>query len=309
MDVGFVKKQIKNKSLDNFYIFTGDETKVLDIYIDKIAEVTNKTVERVDSVSECYGSTTSLFALPKVFVCRDDNSFIKSEKAWQSINEVLGDNILIFLMSEIDKRTKFYKHFEDRVVVFEHMNSTVLKKYILKEITLSDYWCNELINICESSYSRVLLEIDKIKSYASATNSSYDTALSNLISKGAIYIPPTDAIFNWVDSVLRRDSERAYYLLEDCYRIGEPELRLLMVLYNNFKRVLQVQACQDKDVSKCTGLSSWDIKCVSDKLDYYSDGEIVSIMRMLHNVEQSIKKGLMSSEISVNYAMNYIFTL
>ena len=47
MEVGAVKKQIKNKLLDKFYIFTGDEIEAQRIYVHKMAEVSNMEIQRI----------------------------------------------------------------------------------------------------------------------------------------------------------------------------------------------------------------------------------------------------------------------
>ena len=311
MEVGAVKKQIKNKTLEQFYIFTGEEVEAQRIYINKMAEVTNRTVQRIESVSEIYNKQKSLFSKPKCYVCRDDKEFLKTEKAWDSIESVLGDNMLILLITEVDKRMRFYKRFSDKIVEFKYMSEETLKKYILRQIDLSDYWCNMLIDVCECDYSRILLEISKLKAYMGAMKPSNpigaDKAMSDLLQQGAIHIPPQDAIFDFVDAVLMNKPQRAFELLEDCKSIGEPALRLVMVLYTNAKKTLQVQACESKDISKSTGLSAWDIKCVQNKVNRWKNGDLVYMMRLFREVEKGIKTGMIDEDDAMDYIMVNIF--
>lgn len=307
MDIGLLKRQIKSKQLGHFYVFTGIESKVQDIYLDKMAEISGAVIKRIESVSECYAQTATLFSNTKLYVCRDDMQFIKSDKALSNICEVLGDNILVLVMSNIDKRSKLYKQFNDLIVEFNPLSTELLYKYIGKEIQLSSYWLDKFIEVCENSYSRILIEIDKIKTYATAMNITYDKSLAELLQCGAIYTPPKDAIFTFVDCVLKRDVKSAYDNYLDCCAIGEPSLRLLTVLYSNFKKVLQVQSCTSKDIENSTGLSTWEIKCTRDKLDYYSDGEIVRILKEINSVEQSIKRGIIAQEIAMDYMLTFIF--
>ena len=144
MEVGAVKKQIKNKDLGKFYIFTGPEIEAQRIYVNKMAEVAGMEVQRIDSVGYIYNRQRSLFSKPKCYVCRDDKEFMKTEKAWDTIADVIGDNMLILLITEVDKRTKFYKRFSDEIVEFDYMKRDTLKKYILKQIGLSEYWLDSL---------------------------------------------------------------------------------------------------------------------------------------------------------------------
>ena len=314
MEVGAVKKQIKGKALDKFYIFTGPEIEAQRIYVHKMAEVAGMELQRIDSVSQVYTKQRSLFSKPKCYVCRDDKEFMKTEKAWGTIADALGDNMLILLVTEMDKRTKFYKHFSDAIVVFDYMKRETLKKYILKQINLSEYWLNVLIDVCESDYSRILLEIDKIKQFAtnglpwgidSATKC--DSVLSQLMNQGAIHIPPQDAIFDFVDAVLMNKPQKAFELLEECKKIGEPALRLVTVLYTTTKKVLQVQACESKDVCSATGLSAWDVKCARDKVGAWSNGDLVYMLKLLRDVEKKIKTGGIDDDDVIDYVMVSIF--
>lgn len=314
MEVGAVKKQIKAKALDKFYIFTGPEIEAQRIYVNKMAEVAGMDIQRIDAVSYIYNRQKSLFSKPKCYVCRDDKEFMKTEKAWGTILDAIGDNMLILLITETDKRTKFYKHFSDAIVMFDYMKRETLKKYILKQVNLSEYWLDMLIDVCESDYSRILLEIDKIKQFAASelpwgadSATKCDSMLSQLLNQGAIHVPPQDAIFDFVDAVLMNKPQKAFELLEECKKIGEPALRLVTVLYTNTKKVLQVQACDSKDVCSATGLSAWDVKCARNKVGAWGNGDLVYMMRLFRDVEKKIKTGGIDDDDAIDFVMVNIF--
>ena len=42
MDISVLKKDLLDKKLKSFYVFTGEELALQDIYINKIAEISNK---------------------------------------------------------------------------------------------------------------------------------------------------------------------------------------------------------------------------------------------------------------------------
>jgi len=307
MEINAVKKQIMGKNLDPFYIFTGDEIEAQRIYINKIAEVTGRTVERTDSVAFALRKRTGLIPRPTLYVVRDDKEFMQAENAWDEIDALLGDKMLIFQITTVDKRTKFYNFFKDKVVTFNYMDVDVLYKYVQKEISLSDEHTEQLIMLCEQNYGRILLEIDKVQQYTQETNVAPDEAFSRLVEDGTIHRPPTDAIFAFTDAVLRADPYRAYMLLEDCKAIGEPSLRLISVLYTNMKRVLQVQTCASSDVCATTGLSQWDVKCAKKNLGFWGGADLVQFLKVLQAVEKGIKTGEVDDAVAVEYALSHIF--
>ena len=309
MKIVDVKNQIKSKSPKSFYIFTGEELEVINIYINKIAECRNLEVARVDSISNIYSKFLSKSFVTKnyCYVLRDDKELLTQEKVWDAltVKGIQGNNIIILVLTTVDKRSKFYKRFQDSIVEFEHLPDTVLIKYIKKEIPLNDKNCKRLIDICESDYSRILLEVDKIKQYARGFSGNYgfDNFFQMLVDNGTIYQPPKDAIFDFVDSVLKGKSVKSFELLKNCYGVGESPIVLLSVLYNNVKQVLQVQSCTSKDIAKTTGLSTWQVKCAKEKCGYYSVGDLVYFLKLIRRVEKGIKTGEIEESISVDYVL------
>ena len=170
MDVGTLKAKIKSKQLSSYLIFSGDEWKVQQIYINQISKATGKEIRTIDSVVDIYNQLRNRSFIQKglIYKVRDDKELMQNEKLQQTIEQVLGNNILIHLLTTVDKRTKFYKAYKDSIIEFEALSDSMLKKYILKEIKLSESNIQRLIDICEHDYGRILLEIDKIKRYVDA---------------------------------------------------------------------------------------------------------------------------------------------
>ena len=167
MDVSTLKSHIKLKTLPTFLIFSGPEWKVQEIYIKQISKVTGKEVKRVDGISNIYQQlkNRSFVKKPAIYIVRDDKELMQNEKIQQNLSTLLADNMLIHVLTSVDKRTKYYKTYKDTIVEFEQLTDAILKKYIKKEINLSDKNCQVLIDICEHDFGKILLEIDKIKNY------------------------------------------------------------------------------------------------------------------------------------------------
>lgn len=310
MDVSALKSCIKLKTIPTYLIFTGDEWKVQDIYIQQISKVLNKQVVRIETVSEIFSAlqNKSFVKVPKIYIVRDDKELMQNEKLQARIEQVLGDNILIHLLTSVDKRTKFYKQYADKIVLFEPLSDAMLKKYIKKEIDLSDRNCEKLIDVCQHDYGRCLLEIDKIKRYAQVypeefDDVGFDTYFKRLVEDGTIYEPPHDAIFDLVDAILDRKVNRVFDLLEQSYEVGEATMVMLSVLYNNAKAVLQVQTAPKDNVAKSTGLSGWQIKNSLPHVGKFSENELIYILRLIQKVESGIKTGTIEEQFAMQYIL------
>lgn len=328
MDVATLKAKIKSKQLPSYLIFSGDEWKVQQIYIEQIAKMTSKEIRRIDCVSDIYVKlrNKSFVQDGVIYIVRDDKELMTSEKLQQQISSgLLGDNILIHLLTNVDKRTKFYKAYKDSIIEFEALSDTMLKKYILKEIKLSERNLQHLIDICEHDYGRILLEIDKINRYIeNYYNDDYgadcvehatgmkvlriteDKAFEKLVKDGTIYEPPYDAIFDLVDAILDKDVNRTFNLLQQSYEVGEATMVMLSVLYNNAKALLQVQTYKGNEITKATGLTGWQIKNVKSHIGKYSDAELIYIVRLVQKLESGIKTGRMEDEFAMQYLLTHI---
>lgn len=313
MDIKSLKAKIKAKQLPPYLIFSGEEWKVQQIYIKQIAKVTGKEVKYIDSISDIYSKlkNRSFVANTYVYVVRDDKDLMQNEKLQNQIEEVVGDNILIHLLTNVDKRTKFYKAYKAFICDFQRLSDSMLEKYVLKEITLNKRNLTLLIDSCEHDYGRILLEIDKIKRYTqhaltlgdNAGGNSFDLTFEQLLGDGTIYQPPYDAIFDLVDAILNRKVNRAFDLLQQSYEVGEVTMVMLTVLYNNAKAVLQIQSYDGDNLSKATGLTGWQIKNAKCHVNKYSDEELVHMLQLIHKVERGIKIGKMEDAFAMQYLL------
>ena len=124
MELIELNRAIMEHNLDNFYIFTGEEINLMNLYLNQISDN-----ERVDTVLEIWSKLTSTgkFTKPKfkTYVVRDDMDFLKNEKAWSNISKIKNGR-LVLLYTDIKKTTKFYKHFKDIIVEFKHLTTAQL---------------------------------------------------------------------------------------------------------------------------------------------------------------------------------------
>ena len=303
MEITEVKSHIKNKTFNNFYIFTGPEWKVQRLYIDQMSKVAGKEIRYIDSVTDIYGKRNNTAFIQKsyVYVIRDDKELLQNEKLQSQLNSIAGKNILVLLLTSVDKRTKFYKSYKSTIVEFEPLKPEILARYIQKEISLSESNCNKLMEVCEYDYGRCLLEIDKIKQHHASPIHFADVNLTfeYLIGNGTIYQPPKDAIFDFVDAILDVDVNLSFDLYHQCLAVGEATMVMISVLYNNAKAVLQVQSCKSGDISKSTGLTNWQITNAKKHTGKRSNRELLDIIGLCQEAQQGIVTGTIEEEFVI----------
>ena len=314
MEVQELKRLIKDDNIPNFLIFTGDEWKVQQEYIKQIAKVKKLSISYAEDIDAVWNElkAQSLFGSDVLYVLRDDKELMTNEKIYSRLNDVLCNNMLILELTSVDKRLKIIKTYKDSIVDFKALNEAVLKRYIRKEITLSDKYCKILMEICDYNYGHCLLEIDKIKRFDSNLVSTTamnikDAVFVTLLADGTIYVPPRDTIWEFIKAFLQNKPKLAYELYQDLRGLETPTLSIISNLYNNAKQVLQVQTCTSKDISKSTGLISWQIRNAKECVNRFSTRDLEILLRWLQRIERDIKTGFLDEKIAIDYLFSVYF--
>lgn len=304
MNLAELKKSIVDKNLDNVYIFTGDEIKIMNIYTHQIAKVQNRILTRKDTVAEIF-KTLKIAKLTKesnVYVILDDFAFLKEEKYWEQLMTATKDHTIILIYSHLDKRGKFYKTYKDKICEFEKLNEVMLAKYVQKEIDLTTDSAKQLSLMCDNSYNRILLEVDKLKNLSQVYNIKHEEAFGKMLKEGLIYTQETEIVFKLVDAICKRDVETTFKLLKDLDVTKESPIAILSLLYTNIKSILLVSVCPPgAKVSETTGLTGWQIKMVYEKGYHYEPSELLDIMGQIKYTDEAIKIGKIEPQNAIPF--------
>lgn len=304
MDVATLKAQLKAKQLPSILIFVGDEWEVQKIYLQQIEKITGLEHKRIDEVTDILPALRNKSFTSKnyLYIVRDDKEFMSNAKLQITVQAGIGNNMLVLLVTKLDKRLKFYNAYKDIIVEFEALPEQILAKYIRKQIPkMSDKSCQDLIDVCENDYGRILLELDKIKCYA-GTKLPCEDSFSLLLKEGVIYRPPTDAIFDLVAAIMKKQ-KKSFALLKESYDSGEATMVMLTVLFNTAKAVLQLQTCQSKDVAKATGLNPKQIYRIRELTGHYTEVELEDLLHLIRTVETGIKTGKVEDQFAMQYIL------
>lgn len=316
MEVQELKHLIKEKTIPSFMIFTGEEWLVQKLYIEQIAKVVNLEIQYIDKVSDIIDTlgSKSLFSQNYLYVVRDDKEFMTEEKLQEKVINNLNQNMLILELTSADKRLKLLKTYKTLTYEFNTLKSDILKRYIQREIDLSDRNCEILMEICEYSYGHCLLEIDKILCYTRAYYNGQrfkagacDKTFITLLEDGTLYVPPRDTLWDFIKAFLQNKPSKAYELYQELKELQSPTFAILTNLYNNAKQVLQVQVCTSNDIAKTTGLTAWQIRNAKECVNKYKARDLAVLMRLIQKVESNIKQGKLDEQIAIDYIFSSFF--
>lgn len=305
MNLATFKKQIISKQFNQFYILCGEETEIMWMYINQLKAKFSTYSKTVDSFLSIHRTLTnkSFLSQKTVYIVNNDMDFCKDEKSIKLLQELDNpDIVLIFTYISLDKRCKLYKEYKDDIIEFNPLDTDILIKYINREIPLNHNYCEVLCNACENSYSRILLEVDKILHYSNIKGIDVNESFEYLTGNNVVTLPENDDIFNLVDTICSRDAVSTYELLDSIISKGNQEIPLLSILYTNFKNMLIVKdAGYIEGITKATGLTGFQIKNARKNINNWEISELVGAVKLLRYIEKGIKSGTIPIELSVNY--------
>jgi DNA polymerase III delta subunit len=305
MELSELHNRIVKNKIPHICVFCGPEGAVMNIYLNNIAAKLGVDAVKVDTVADVVQrvNNRSLVTAKALYVVRGDDKFITADTAWDKVRQAVQADYLVLIYGVLDKRTKFYKSFTEELVEFERLSPEVLEKYVQKRISVSESYAGELVEMCGKDYNRIMLECDKIHTFATAQAISDAEAMEILLDRKLIYADPKDAIFNLVDDICQRRAKDAFYDWDNAKAVGENSLAIIKVLYSNLRSMLIVMtAGNGPGICERTGLTSWQVKLAKEKLGAYSEDELIKAINCVRWVERGIKTG----GIEERYAIDYI---
>lgn len=306
-----LKEDIIHKRLKNFYIFTGTEIGIMNIYLKQMSRVYGMPITRANSVADIYNSCTtrSLFGASKHFyVIRDDTDFTKQEKAYTTIAKDIGNNVIVLLYEKLDSRLKFGKYFKDATVNYEPLDTNVLVKYIQKACPgLTSEQSKYIVEVCEHRYDECMLEADKVNQYADATDTTTEKAFEKLVTDGSIYQPEDVSVFQFVEAVLSLNVDTAFDMERTLRENGTPSITMLGTLYNSMKAVMLIQCCdKGENISEVTGLDKGAIYYNKKYVGKFDTEFLVWCVQEVQRLVSGVKNGQIDDCYATRFALTEI---
>lgn len=286
---------IKEDRLLPFYIFTGEEIGLMNVYLGKLPV----KVKRESAVASVIRPLTqrSIVANARVFVVRDDKDFLANESRWRTLNEIKYGT-LVLLYTKIDSRSKFLKQFTDHVVQFDRMTVPQLMKHFSKRFSVKPNLLEQVVELCDRDYSRIENELDKI----SRVNLPTEEAVDSLVHRKLEF-----EVFKAVDSVIRYEPQRAFEYMQVLLNTQENVLGFLTLLYNHFAaaaRILGTDGAKESTVN----IKQFMINKIKGNFNYSLDSAFEG-MTIIGDTVEGIKTGLYTDVIGVQMCLLKIFNL
>lgn len=330
MIVTELEKELKANVLNGIYLLYGEETFLLESSLKKMKKLFGEIILGINyiqiddtNVEELISNIeTPAFGFEKKLVIAKNSGLFKkegkrvnaklkelkekvSEYFKNNIEEIKEYNIVIFIEDDAEKNT-LYKLIEKqgRVCNFEKQNPTQIVArlkaiFSAYKVNVDDITLKYLIESCGTSMQELINESRKLIEYAGENGN---------IAKGDVdllCIKEVDAvIFTLTDSLGKKDIKAALETLKNLIYNKEPVQKILITLYNHFKKIYLTKLAleEKKDIAQVLNLKPNQIFLVNKykgQANYFSQQELKNIINELILLDKNSKIGLIDLNIGL----------
>lgn len=243
----------------------------------------------------------------------ENTGFFKSQ--CQDLPEYLAELpeylCMIFVESEVDKRSRMYKAVKKygRIVEFAEQDANTLMRWVLgtlkkegKKITQRDM--EFFLGKTGSDMGNISLELEKLLCYTMGrdviTAEDIEAVCTTQIS---------NHIFDMIKVVTEKNQKKALDLYYDL-ALKEPPMRILFLLARQFHLIMQVkeltrEGYDQSKIAKKIGLQPFVVRNYAAYARRYSTEELRRAVEEAVDTEAKVKTGLMSDTMSVELLVKF----
>lgn len=223
----------------------------------------------------------------------------------KNIEDIKKYNIVIFIEEEIEKNS-LYKLIEKqgKVCNFEkqtpsQISSRLKAIFNAYKVTIDDITLKYLVEVCGTSMQELINESRKLIEYAGENGTAKKEDIDLLCIKEVEAV-----IFTLTDSLGKKDIKNALETLKNLIYNKEPIQKILITLYNHFKKLYFTKLAleEKKDIAIALSLKPNQLFLASKyktQAGYFSKEELKSIIEELILLDKNSKIGIIDLNIGL----------
>ncbi len=322
MKIEELEVELKNKKLHSLYLLYGEETFLLETSLKKIKTNFGELVKGINYILVDETNVQNIISdietpafgyEKKLIIIKNSNLFKKSKKITTSKGEELEvkianyieENIetiqqsvvLVFIEDTVEKN-KLLEVIEKNGIVcnFETLKPIQISKRLKAicnayKVNITDANLQLLIENCGTNMQDLINEIRKLIEYAGEGGTIDNSAIEN------VAIKQIDAIiFDLTDNLGKKDIKKAMDVLDGLIYNKEPLQKILITLYNHFKKLYIVKLAEkyNKDLAESMSLKPNQMFLITKykkQAEYFEDIELRKIIQELIDLDSDYKIG------------------
>ena len=224
----------------------------------------------------------------------------------QNRNMIKESVVLVFMETDANKTFSFYKLMdkEGSVCEFSFLKPIQIAKRIKAickayQVTILDDTIKYFIEICGTNMQDLINEIRKLIEYAGEGGEITKEAIDKLSIKQMDAV-----IFDLTDSLGNKDISQAMNVLENLIYCKEPIQKILITLYNHFRKLYLTKLAEkyQKNLAETLNLKPNQIFLTSKykkQATYFTEKTLRDLLESLINLDTNYKIGLIDLDIGL----------
>ncbi len=330
MTVDNLERDLKQGKLNSIYLFYGEELYLLENAVKKIKKLFGELVLGINYIQINETNINNLvsdietpaFGFDKKLIVIKNAGLLKKERKSNSkvsnelqkriaeyikenINIIKDTAILVFIEEDISK-CELTKVIEENGVAcnFERLKPIDIKKRLKVicnsyKVNVDEQTLNFLIETSGTNMQNLINEIRKLIEYSGKGGTITKESVEKLATKEF-----ETRIFDLTDELGKKDISKAMEILKELIYNKEPVQKILITLYNHFKKIYLTKICIEKNrdvlsVLKLKPNQTFLVSKYKRQAGYFKINELRKILGELINLDKNYKTGLIDINIGL----------
>lgn len=313
-----IQADIKSGNFKQAYLLYGEETYLKQQYKQNLVKALNPDQDTINfhhyegkgtDVRELIDlcETMPFFADRRVVLLEDTGFFKnKCEELADYMKELPEYLCLVFVESEVDKRSRMYKAVKGcgTISEFAKQDEKTLMRWVAgllgkegRKITQRDM--ELLLTKTGTDMGNIRMELEKLISYTHGRDVVTAEDIEEICTTQT-----TNQIFAMVKAVTEKNQKRALELYYDLLTLKEPPMRILFLLAKQYRQLLQAKqfgtaGLAQPEIAAKLGVPAFVVRNIMTCARAYSVSELEQAVADFVDAEEAVKTGRLEDKLSV----------
>ncbi len=326
-----LEKELNQGILKSIYVFYGEELFLLENSLKKIRNLFGECIKGINyipidetNIGEIISDIeTPAFGYEKKLIIARNSGILKKEgkrksaelgKIRDRLTEYIEKNrklidesvILVFVEEDVDSKTNLYKMLDKvgTICHFEYQKPMQIEKRMKAichayKVNISDANLRYFIECCGTNMQELINEIRKLIEYAGENGTIQKEDIDSLCIKKL-----ESVIFDLTDNLGKKETAKALQVLKNLLYAKEPIQKILITLYNHFKKLYltKIAVKTNKDIITTLNLKPNQTFLVNKykmQAKYFEEKELKAVLQNLRDLDYHYKIGLIDLQVGL----------
>lgn len=330
MTIENLEKELKLGNLQSIYLLYGEETYLLENCLKKIKNLFGECIKGINYIlieeqnvqNIISDIETPSFGYEKKLIIAKNTGLFKKEykkktgennKLKDKLTEYIKENIkvindsvvLVFVEEEAEKQELFDLIDKNGVVCkFDYQKSFQIEQRIkticnLYKVNIDSQTIIYFIESCGTNMQELINEIRKLIEYVGTSGTIEKQDIDKLCIKKI-----ESVIFDLTDNLGKKDLNKALNVLRNLIYQKEPIAKILVTLYNHFKKlyITKISIKLNKDLSTSLNLKPNQMFLTNKykvQSNYFNEVDLRNILQELTNLDYNFKTGKIDLQLGL----------